>query len=99
MVLTMTEFGRTAEENGGMGTDHGNASTWFVLGKSVRGGIYGTWPGLLTDQLHQGRYLRHTVDFRDVLGEVLTRHLGNTALTTILPGHSYKPIGLLGATT
>ena len=49
LVLTMTEFGRTAEENGSGGTDHGNASAWFAVGGRVKGGIYGTWPGLAKD--------------------------------------------------
>jgi uncharacterized protein (DUF1501 family) len=95
MVLTMTEFGRTAAENGSGGTDHGNASTWFVMGKSVQGGIYGAWPGLLPEQLYLGRYLKHTIDFRNVFGEILSQHLGSTSLSLILPGHTYQPVGFL----
>lgn len=95
MVLTMTEFGRTAKENGSKGTDHGNASTWFVMGRSVSGGIYGEWPGLHEEQLYRGRYLSHTVDYRDILGEILTGHLGNEALDFLLPMHDYQPVGFL----
>lgn len=95
LVLTMTEFGRTAKENGSKGTDHGNASAWFAMGKSLTGGIYGTWPGLQEGQLYRGRYLSHTVDYRDVLGEVLTGHLGNAALDYLLPAHAYQPVGFL----
>lgn len=94
-ILTMTEFGRTSAENGSAGTDHGNASSWFVAGGDVRGGIYGAWPGLAGDELSRGRYLAHTVDYRDVLGDVLTRHLGSTDLARILPGHAYQPVGLI----
>ncbi len=95
VVLTMTEFGRTAKENASRGTDHGNASTWFVLGHAVSGGIYGAWPGLHEEQLYRGRYLQHTVDYRDVLGEILARHLGNTGLDFLLPAHDYQPVGVL----
>ena len=95
VILTMTEFGRTAAENGSKGTDHGNASTWFVIGKSVQGGIYGVWPGLRTEQLYLGRYLKHNIDFRNVFGEVLTQHLGNTSLNLVFPGYAYQPVGFL----
>ena len=97
VVLTMTEFGRTARENASRGTDHGHASAWFVVGGRVLGGVYGAWPGLATAQLLDGRYLRHSVDFRNVMGEVLVRHLGNTNLGPILPGHTYSPVGFLPA--
>ena len=95
MILTMTEFGRTARENGSKGTDHGHAGTWMVLGESVNGGIYGDWPGLEDDQLYEGRYLAHTVDFRDVMGEILVRHLGVANPAGILNGHVYQPVGFL----
>ena len=95
-IVTMTEFGRTAAENGSMGSDHGQASAWFVAGGDVRGGIYGAWPGLAPAQLVHGRYLDHSVDFRNVMGDVLANHLGNAGnLATVLPGHSYTPIGLI----
>ncbi len=76
LVLTMTEFGRTARENGNYGTDHGHGSLMFALGGPVRGGrIYGRWPGLSDRDLYQGRDLAVTTDFRDVFAEVLTKHL------------------------
>ena len=102
IVLTMTEFGRTAEENGSQGTDHGHASSWFVLGKngSVNGGQIHMgptgWPGLTPDVMVRGRYLDHTVDYRDIYGEVFTNHLDNAAnLGTLIPNHSYAPVGVL----
>ncbi len=98
VILTMTEFGRTARENGSRGTDHGNASSWFVVGNPVNGGMYGAgaqWPGLREDQLYQGRYLAKTIDYTDVFSEVLSRHLGNNALDSVFPGHRYNPIGFL----
>lgn len=95
IILSMTEFGRTSKENGSFGTDHGNASSWFMLGNTVQGGIYGNWPGLDVDSLANGRYLQHTVDYRDVMGDILTGHLGANDLATILPGHGYTPLGLV----
>ena len=92
VVLTMSEFGRTVRENGNRGTDHGHANAMFVVGNSVRGGkVYGSWPGLKSDQLYEGRDLALTTDFRDVFGEIATRHLGSKEPRTIFPGYSLSP--------
>jgi uncharacterized protein (DUF1501 family) len=89
VVLTMSEFGRTAHENGNRGTDHGHATAFFVLGGGVKGGkVYGKWPGLNPDQLNEGRDLRLTTDFRTVFNEIATQHLGATSTNTIFPGYS-----------
>jgi uncharacterized protein (DUF1501 family) len=89
VILTMSEFGRTAKENGNRGTDHGHANAMFVVGNSVKGGkVYGDWPGLKSDQLYEGRDLALTTDFRDVFGEIATKHLGTTNLKTVFPGYS-----------
>src|SRR5437764_6912504 len=89
MVLTMSEFGRTARENGNRGTDHGHANAMFILGNSVRGGkVYGDWPGLKSDQLYEGRDLALTTDFRDVFGEIAGKHLGASNLNSIFPGYA-----------
>ena len=95
VVLTMTEFGRTARENGSRGTDHGNASAWFAVGGAVKGGIYGAWPGLNPENLYRGRYLAQTIDFRDVMAEVVSLHLGNQSLEEVFPDHDYQPVGFL----
>ncbi len=95
MILTMTEFGRTASENGSQGTDHGNAGCWFALGGGVRGGVYGQWPGLEATQLYRGRYLAHALDFRNVFGDIASKHLHSTSLASLLPGHSYAPVGFI----
>ena len=80
-VVTMSEFGRTAHENGNRGTDHGHANCMFVMGGGIKGGkVYGEWPGLETGQLNEGRDLALTTDFRDVLGELVSKHLGNRSL-------------------
>ena len=86
MLVTLSEFGRTAHENGNRGTDHGHANAMFVIGGGVQGGFHGTWPGLGRDQLYEGRDLALTTDFRSVVGEVLTRHLGAPDLARIFPG-------------
>ncbi len=88
-LVTMSEFGRTARENGNLGTDHGHANVMFVLGGAVKGGkVYGQWPGLEQGQLYEGRDLAATTDFRDVLGELVVRHLGNPQIQKVFPGYS-----------
>ncbi len=86
VVLTMSEFGRTARENGSRGTDHGHGNAMLVLGNSVKGGkVYGDWKGLKNDQLNEGRDLAITTDFRDVFAEVAFKHLGNKDLSGLFP--------------
>ena len=92
VVLSMTEFGRTARENGNRGTDHGHANAMFVLGGPVQGGkVYGEWPGLRTEHLYEGRDLALTTDFRDVFAEVLVKHLGAKTTGNIFPGFNVAP--------
>jgi uncharacterized protein (DUF1501 family) len=68
----------------------------FVMGGGVKGGkVYGKWPGLEKEQLHEGRDLALTTDFRDVLGELVLRHLGNPSLGTVFPGYAPKMLGLV----
>ena len=96
VLSTMSEFGRTAHENGNRGTDHGHANCMFVMGGPVKGGkVYGQWPGLETEQLYQGRDLALTTDFRDVLGELVSRHMGNPTLNGVFPGYEPKFVGLV----
>jgi uncharacterized protein (DUF1501 family) len=76
VVVVMSEFGRTARENGNRGTDHGHGNLMWVLGGSVAGGkVYGDWPGLSPSSLHEGRDLAVTTDFRSVLARVCGQHL------------------------
>ncbi len=87
VIVTMTEFGRTARENGDRGTDHGHGSVMFVMGGAVRGGkVYGRWPGLAKERLYQQRDLALTTDFRQVLAEAVARQLGNPRLESVFPG-------------
>jgi uncharacterized protein (DUF1501 family) len=96
VVVTMSEFGRTARENGNRGTDHGHANVMFVLGGPVKGGkVYGRWPGLDQSQLYEGRDLALTTDFRQVIGEAVARHLGNKNLADVFPGYDNQPAKFL----
>lgn len=102
LLLTLSDFGRTARENGSSGTDHGWANCMLAVGGLVQKTetdkarrVVGRWPGLAPARLNQGRDLLHTTDFRDVLGEVVREHLGNPNLTTVLPDHEFKPVGLV----
>jgi len=85
-LVTMSEFGRTARQNGTGGTDHGHANVMFVLGGAVKGGkVYGRWPGLANEQLNEGRDLTVTTDFRQVLGEAAAKTLGARNLDVVFP--------------
>jgi uncharacterized protein (DUF1501 family) len=96
ILVTMSEFGRTARQNGTGGTDHGHANAMFVLGGQVKGGkVYGRWPGLADEQLNEGRDLTVTTDFRQVLGEVAAKTLGVSNLDAVFPGARLRPGGFL----
>jgi len=91
LVLTMSEFGRTARQNGNRGTDHGHGTAFFALGGGVRGGrVLGDWPGLSTDKLFEGRDLAITTDYRDFFAEACVRHMGvaEAELGKVFPGHA-----------
>ena len=91
IILTMSEFGRAARENGNGGTDHGHGNAMMLVGGPVKGGqVYGRWPGLSDAQRYEGRDLAVTTDFRDVFIEVVERHLGAApdAVARIFPGYT-----------
>jgi uncharacterized protein (DUF1501 family) len=90
LVLTMSEYGRAARQNGNRGTDHGHATAFFALGGGVRGGkVLGEWPTLAPEKLFEERDLAVTTDFRDVFAEVCLRHLGLApdALRKVFPNY------------
>jgi uncharacterized protein (DUF1501 family) len=103
VVLTMSEFGRTARENGNAGTDHGHANVMFAIGGPIKGGkVYGKWPGLERELLNEDRDLALTTDFRDVFAEVLVRHLQCKTTDKIFPRYPIETtrfVGMLGAQT
>ncbi|MBI2946455.1 MAG: DUF1501 domain-containing protein [Verrucomicrobia bacterium] len=96
VVVTLSEFGRTTKENGNQGTDHAEAGVMFVAGGKVKGGVYqcsnDSWavgPAGSMFQVNQ-RYLKRSVDYRSVLGEIIRDHLGATPaqLATVIPGYA-----------
>jgi uncharacterized protein (DUF1501 family) len=96
-LVTMSEFGRTAHQNGTGGTDHGHANAIFVLGGGVKGGkVYGKWPGLADEQLNEGRDLAITTDYRQVLGELVTKTMAAPNLEVTFPGARLNRSSFLG---
>ena len=96
-IVVMSEFGRTARENGNRGTDHGHGNVMWVLGGGVAGGkVLGDWRGMGNDQLNEGRDLPVTTDFRVVLANIAERHLrlGDSQLARVFPSLPAKPSGL-----
>ena len=99
-LVTMSEFGRTARQNGTGGTDHGHANVMFVLGGSVKGGkVYGKWPGIANEQLNEGRDLAVTTDFRAVLGEAAYKTVNARNLESVFPGARIQPGSFLNILT
>ncbi|MEL6166605.1 MAG: DUF1501 domain-containing protein, partial [Cyanobacteria bacterium J06628_3] len=90
-IVVISEFGRTVKENGNGGTDHGYGNVMWLLGGNIRGGkVYGEFPGLSQDKLHEGRDLAVTTDFRDVISTVLQNHmnLDKEKVSQIFPNHN-----------
>lgn len=95
VVVVMTEFGRRAYENTSLGTDHGRASVMFVLGGGVRGGAVVTdWPGLDDARLEAPGDLAVTIDYREILAEIVRDRLGNPRVGEVFPGVDARPRGL-----
>src|SRR5690606_1317642 len=92
VVLVTTEFGRSAAENGGGGTEHGRGGVLLAFGGPVRGGRVwlqgGRWPGLAASQLVDGRDLAVTTDYRDAYAEVLYRHMRLNDVAPVFPSHT-----------
>ena len=94
-VVVMSEFGRRLQENGGLGTDHGHGNMMMVLGGGINGGrVFANWPGLHDEQLVGPGDLAVTIDYRDVLGELIQKRLNNPLLPDIFPDYTVNPLGL-----
>jgi uncharacterized protein (DUF1501 family) len=92
VFVSMSEFGRTAHENGNRGTDHGHANCMFVMGGDIKGGkVYSRWPGMSPGELYEGRDLAVTTDYRAVLGEIISKHFGDSNLNAVFPGFANDP--------
>ena len=99
VLVTMTEFGRTVNENGNGGTDHGHASVMFVLGNRIKGRqVRAHWKPLSKENLYEGRDMPVTTDFRDVWTEIFTSHFQIANAGRVFPEFSptTNMIGLFG---
>ncbi len=97
VVVTISEFGRRVYENNGGGTDHGNGTLMLALGDPIQGGkVFTRWPGISSSDLDENGNLQSTLDYRDVMTEILSRFHGCTDPGRVFPGHSAIPVGLLG---
>ena len=96
-VVSVSEFGRNVRENGSQGTDHGRGTVMFAMGKGIVGGrvLTKNWPGLAREKLADGQDLQVTVDYKDILAEIVQQRLGNPNLDVVFP--TWKPT-MLGVT-
>jgi uncharacterized protein (DUF1501 family) len=95
-VVVVSEFGRNVRENGSGGTDHGRGTTMFAMGKGIAGGrvLTKNWPGLARENLDSGQDLKVTVDYRDILSEIVQNRLGNSNLGFVFPSWTPTPLGV-----
>lgn len=94
-VITMSEFGRRVAENASAGTDHGHGNFMFLMGGGIQGGhVYADWPSLAPELLNNGD-LAITTDYRDVLAEVLTQRMSNSAIHEVFPNFTHTPQGIV----
>lgn len=95
-LCCMSEFGRRLAQNANWGTDHGWANCMMVMGPSVAGGrVMANWPGLNPGQLFENSDLAVTIDYRDILAEVVAQRLGNPgALAQVFPNFTPTPRGV-----
>ena len=93
-LVTMSEFGRTINENGSGGTDHGRATAMFVIGRNVRGGVHGAFPDQIVDGPEGDLAVLN--DYRHVMAEVMGTRAAATNLSTVFPGYAgHTPLGLV----
>lgn len=87
-IVVISEFGRNVRENGGQGTDHGRGTAVFAMGRNINGGrvITNNWQSLARENLQDQQDLKVSIDYRDVLAEIVQNRLGNSNLATIFPG-------------
>ena len=94
-VVTISEFGRRVAENGSRGLDHGWGNMMLLMGGGVKGGqYYGKWPWLRPTTMEDGD-LKVTTDYRNVLGEVITRRFPDRSISKVFPGLKYAPLGVM----
>jgi uncharacterized protein (DUF1501 family) len=88
-VVVLSEFGRNVRENGGLGTDHGRGTVMFAMGRGIRGRrvVTHNWKALAVENLADRQDLPVTIDYRDVLAEIVRNRLGNNNLGVVFPGY------------
>lgn len=92
VIAVVSEFGRTASENGTRGTDHGHGNALWLMGSRIAGGRWhGEWSGLAARSLHEGRDLPVHQDFRAVFAQVLRAGFGlrDEQLQDLFPGAAF----------
>jgi uncharacterized protein (DUF1501 family) len=94
IVLQWSEFGRRPSENKSLGTDHGTASSLFVIGDAVHGGLYGQQPSLAATDLDDADNMKFTVDFRSVYATILNKWLTGDVRAVL--GRDFEDVGFLG---
>ena len=95
-VVIMSEFGRRVGENGTIGTDHGYGNVMMVLGRAVNGRrVMTNWPGMPTTAVPTNQDLGVTIDYRDILQEIVRVRLGNPDIASIFPGYTPVNRGVL----
>jgi uncharacterized protein (DUF1501 family) len=92
-IMTFSEFGRRAKQNGSNGTDHGTAEPMFIIGNGVKGGLYGTYPSL--GDLDNNGDLKFNADFRSIYAGMLKDVVG--ADPSPILGGAYSPIAVMKA--
>ncbi|MFL6107116.1 MAG: DUF1501 domain-containing protein [Marmoricola sp.] len=88
-LVTISEFGRRVKENANYGLDHGHGNVMFLVGAGVKGGYYGTWPGLVNSL---DADLNVTTDYRSVLSEVVVKRLGASS-AAVFPSFTPETVG------
>jgi uncharacterized protein (DUF1501 family) len=95
-VVVMTEFGRRLAENTSFGTDHGAGSMMFLLGDNIAATIGSTvksgWPDLSDKYLDSVGDVPAAINYRDILGPILSRHTPGIDLKSVFPQHAFIPM-------
>jgi uncharacterized protein (DUF1501 family) len=95
-MVVFSEFGRRVKQNAGAGTDHGTAGPMFIIGKPVKGGLYGAYPSLTDLEVipgYEDGNLRFTTDFRRVYATMIKEWMGYDDTETLLRG-DFAPLGV-----
>ena len=92
MLMTFSEFGRRVNENGSGGTDHGAASSMFIVGEKSKAGLLGKYPSLAPDDLFNGD-IKYTTDFRSVYAALLEQWLSTPSAPVL--GRQFEPLKII----